>query len=164
MILKKINNDWYLFGEGTINRGDFFHCSIDDKIYRSSIHRIGDGWSQTTNKLIASSVKKDNLPLINLSELESKIEALKIENLASLSEDESDKIEKRFCKEALDKNKWSHLPYTVQRPHPIFFWQEVDSAIMEYRIKQSKISEIERTEFEAEFEIENGLLKIISLK
>ena len=54
MILKKINNDWYLFGEGTINRGDFFHCSIDDKIYRSSIHRIGDGWSQTTNKLIAA--------------------------------------------------------------------------------------------------------------
>lgn len=164
MILKKVNNAWHVLSKDKVSVGDYFICKFDTTLYQLAIPQSGNTWENNTFKVIASSIKKEGLPLIDITDLESKIESLKTENLVSLSQDESDNIEKQFCKEALDKNKWSHLPYTVKRPYPVFFWQEVDSAIMEYRIKQSKISEIERTEFEAEFKIENGLLKIISLK
>lgn len=162
MLLKKIDNDWYLLSEEEIKRGNFFYCSIDNKVHCSSMNNIGEGWTKTSKKIIASSLKKQGLPLINVPDLEIKIAELKKKNSEPISEEEQESIEVFCIKATLEKNKWSHLSYNVKRPYPVFFWNEVDDMIKE--IKKYSHSEIEITEFDVEFEMEYGFVKITSLK
>lgn len=164
MLLKKVNNDWHILSKDKVSVGDYFICKLDPTLYQLAIPQSGYTWENNTFKVVASSVKKEGLPFIYIPDVESKIEAFKQENLTPLSEEEQEAIEV-FCRKAiLDLNKWSHLPYSVKRPYPVFFWNEVDEMISNHRIKEYSYSEIERTEFEVEFEIENGFVKITSLK
>lgn len=164
MILKKVNNDWHILSKDKVSVGDYFICKLDPTLYQLAIPQSGYTWENNTFKVVASSLKKEGLPFISISDVESKIESLKKVSLTQLSEEEQEVIEVFCIKSILDLNKWSHLTQNVKRPYPVFFWNEVDEMISNHRIKEYSYSEIERTEFEVEFEIENGFVKIIWIK
>jgi hypothetical protein len=120
--LVKIQEDYHLISDIQKNFGDNGLCLTP---YKVGVSENGDTIFGNV-LLIASTVFKEGLLKLNKSKIQ--------EHLSILSKEMN--IESICVQSVLKKPRWQHLsisllkPQTnLQRPHPTFFWNEVDSTI-----------------------------------
>lgn len=123
--LVKIENEYHLSSGIRMKEGDNGWClTSSERLFK---HEDYTSPAKNDILLIASTVQKEGLLRLNKDKIE--------EHLSALSREVD--IESICAQTILKKSKWQHLMSTPQRPHPTFFWNEVDSTVEGYNLANS---------------------------
>lgn len=123
--LVKIENEYHLLSGIQMEKGNEGWCLTPSE----NLFKHSENTNPVTGDilLIASTVFKEGLLKLNRAKIE--------EHLSILNKKMD--IEGICVQAILKKAKWQHLMSTPQRPHPTFFWNEVDAAVEGYKLANS---------------------------
>lgn len=123
--LVKIENEYHLLSGIQMQQGNEGWCLTPSE----NLFRHSESSHPVTGDilLIASTVFKEGLLKLNKSKIE--------EHLSILNKKMD--IEGICVQTILKKSKWQHLMSTPQRPHPTFFWNEVDSVVEGFHLAKT---------------------------
>lgn len=122
--LIKLNNEFYLIDadsnnskKGEVNYDRTIRCILENDDLAHS----------DCCKVLASTKKINGINQIDKKQVERMIPVMYKSGITD------EEIEQICYTTILSKNKWAHLPDIVNRPNPIFFWNEVDDMMTGYK-------------------------------